>query len=212
MQDTASGLNLNHNTDCMAQAEKENNKSTKNPLLWVSLVVIGLIIYIFLASGRGNIVPQKTSIETAESNNVQMEDGQIIREAQVPAGMRAREFISQLRNKGKPYPLDEVMAKAAMFTSEGSLADAHLMYFFAAKEGDVDAMMVMAEMSDPTLFRAEDNLLDQADAVQAYKWYSQSLEKGFEPARARLENLSQWAKAEAQSGNTAAQQLLLNFY
>jgi hypothetical protein len=195
----------------MAQAEKDNNKSSKNPLLWVSLIVIGLIIYIFLGSGRGNIAPQNASIEAPESNIVELEAGQINREAQLPAGQRAREFIRQLRNKGKPYPLDEAMAKAAMFTAEGNLADAHLMYFFAAKEGDVDAMMVMAEMSDPTMFRAEDNLLDQADAVQAYKWYSQCLENGFEPARARLENLSQWAKAEAQYGNTAAQQLLLNF-
>lgn len=195
----------------MAQAEKENNKSSKNPLLWISFIVIGLIIYIFLGSGRSNIAPQKVSIEAPESNVVELEEGQINREVQLPAGLRAREFISQLRKQGKPYPLDEVMAKAAMFTSEGNLADAHLMYFFAAKEGGVDAMMVMAEMSDPTMFRAEDNLLDQADAVQAYKWYSQSLEKGFEPARARLENLSQWAKAEAQNGNTSAQQLLLNF-
>jgi len=195
----------------MAQAEKENNKSSKNPLLWISFIVIGLIIYIFLGSGRSNIAPQKVSIEAPESNVVELEEGQINREVQLPAGLRAREFISQLRKQGKPYPLDEVMAKAAMFTSEGNLADAHLMYFFAAKEGGVDAMMVMAEMSDPTMFRAEDNLLDQADAVQAYKWYSQSLEKGFEPARARLEKLSQWAKAEAQNGNTSAQQLLLNF-
>ncbi len=196
----------------MAQAEKAHNKSTKNPLLWVSLIVIGLIIYIFIASGRGNIAPQQATTDDAPENNAaQMEEGQINREELVPAGMRAREYISQLRKQGKPYPLDEVMAKAALYTSEGSLADAHLMYFFAAREGDVDAMMVMAEMSDPTLFRAEDNLLDQADAVQAYKWYSQSLEKGFEPARARLENLGQWAKDEARYGNTAAQQLLLNF-
>jgi hypothetical protein len=195
----------------MAQAEKENNKPTKNPLLWVSLIVVGLIIYIFVASGRGNIATQKVSVDAPESETVHVEAGQINREAPIPAGKRARDFISQLRKQGKPYPLDEVMAKAAMFTSEGSLADAHLMYFFAAKEGDVDAMMVMAEMSDPTMFRAEDNLLDEPDAVQAYIWYTQSLQNGFEPARERLENLHQWANAEARYGNTAAQQLLLNF-
>ncbi len=199
----------------MAQAEKENNKSSKNPLLWVSLIVIGLIIYIFVASGRGNISPQKAAQDTAEGDAVvikqSVEEGQIKREALVPAGLRAREFISQLRKQGKPYPLDEVKAKAVMYSSEGSLADAHLLYFFAAKQGDVDAMMVMAEMSDPTMFRAEDNLLDEPDAVQAYLWYTQSLQNGFEPARERLENLHQWANAEARYGNTAAQQLLLNF-
>ena len=199
----------------MAQAEKENNKSSKNPLLWVSLIVIGLIIYIFVASGRGNISTPKVAQDAPEDDAVvikqSVQEGQINREALVPAGMRAREFISQLRKQGKPYPLDEVKAKAAMYSSEGSLADAHLLYFFAAKEGDVDAMMVMAEMSDPTMFRAEDNLLDEPDAVQAYIWYTQSLQNGFEPARERLENLHQWANAEARYGNTAAQQLLLNF-
>lgn len=195
----------------MAQAEKENNKPARNPLLWVSLIVIGLIIYIFIASGRGNISPSKITAESPESKTVGLVESPVNREALVPAGMRAREFISQLRNKGKPYPLDEVKSKAVLFSSEGSLADAHLLYFFAAKEGDVDAMMVMAEMSDPTMFHAEDNLLDQPDAVQAFKWYSQSLEKGFEPARARLDNLNQWAKAEARFGNSVAQQLLLNF-
>ena len=199
----------------MAQAEKENNKSSKNPLLWVSLIVIGLIIYIFVASGRSNISTPKVAQDAPEDDAVvikqSVQEGQINREALVPAGMRAREFISQLRKQGKPYPLDEVKAKAAMYSSEGSLADTHLLYFFAAKEGDVDAMMVMAEMSDPTMFRAEDNLLDEPDAVQAYIWYTQSLQNGFEPARERLENLHQWANAEARYGNTAAQQLLLNF-
>jgi TPR repeat protein len=198
-------------TDGMAQAEKENNKSAKNPLLWVSLIVIGLIIYIFIASDRGTVTGQKEEFNDAADSTIPVQEGEISRDAIVPPGMRAREYIQQLREQGKPYPFEEVMAKAADFSSEGSLADAHLVYFFAAKEGYVDAMMIMAEMSDPTRFRADDNLMDEPDAVQAYKWYSQSLQKGFEPARIRLENLHQWATAEARYGNATAQQLLLNF-
>ena len=66
-------------------------------------------------------------------------------------------------------------------------------------------------MSDPTLFQSENNLLDQADAVQAYKWYQLAVSGGFEPAKPRLDNLYQWAVAEAKYGNSDAQQLLLNF-
>ncbi len=203
----------------MAQAEKENNKPAKNPLFWVSIIVICLIIYIFVASDRGQPGSHNASDAATEQNvsagssqsGQSSDEGQINRDAIIPPGMRAREYIRQIRAQGKPYPFEEIMAKAAQFSSEGSLADTHLVYFFAAREGYVDAMMIMAEMSDPTLFRAENNLLDEPDAIQAYKWYSQSLQKGFEPARMRLQNLQQWANAEARYGNTAAQQLLLNF-
>ena len=209
----------------MAQAERDNNKPAKNPLLWVSIIVICLIVYIFLASDRGQIGgPQLSDISNAPDASATQgssspadeeipsaDDGQIIRDVVLPPGAGARKYIREIREKGKPYPFDDIMAKAAQFTSEGSLADTHLIYFFAAREGYVDAMMVMAEMSDPTLFHAENNLMDEPDAVQAYKWYTQSLQKGFEPARMRLQNLQQWAKAEAEYGNAVAQQLLLNF-
>lgn len=196
----------------MAQAEKENTTSTKNPLLWVSLIVIGLIIFIFAASDRGGVGDKKVNLKvTGAPDTEQPEGAEIDREISMLPGLRAREFIHQIRQKGKPYAFDEVMARAAMFAAEGSLADAHLVYFFAAREGHIEAMMVMAEMSDPTMFHADNNLLDHADAVQAYKWYKQSLQSGFEPARERLQNLQQWATAEARFGNASAQQLLLNF-
>jgi TPR repeat protein len=211
MQDTASRLNLKHKTGCMAQAEKENNKSGKNPLLWVTLVVIGLIIYIFFASDRAGINSPNASVNAPENDAGVVEEGQINRETVQTPGVRARAYIHQLRAKGKPYPFDEVMSKADQFETEGSLADANLVYFFAAREGHIPAMMVMAEMSDPTMFHAENNLMDQPDAVQAFKWYKQSLDQGYEPARIRLENLHQWARAEAKFGDINAQQILLNF-
>ena len=137
--------------------------------------------------------------------------GEIEREIVAPPGEKARDSIRRWRDQGKPYPFDQIMARASEFASDGSLADAHLMFFFAAREGHVEAMMMMAEMSDPTLFRADNNLLDRANAVQAYKWYREALDVGFEPARARLENLKNWAEAEAGYGNAEARQLLLNF-
>lgn len=197
----------------MVQAEKDQEKAKTNPLIWVAIVVIGLIFFIFVGSDRGTVgtddlqPTQQTETTIAEENN----EGRVNRELLAPPGLRAREFIGQLRDKGKPFDLEAVMAKASTFVNEGSLADAHLAFFFAAREGHVEAMMMMAEMSDPTLFQSENNLLDQADPVQAYKWYQRAVDNGFEPAKPRLVNLQQWAEAEAKYGNTDAQQLLLNF-
>ena len=201
----------------MPQAEKEQDKAKTNPLIWVAIVVIGLIFFIFVGSDRGSVGTENLQLDTPleaqleDGVGAESADGQINRELLVPPGMRAREYIGQFRAKGKPYDLEEVMAKASTFSNEGSLADAHLAFFFAAREGHIEAMMMMAEMSDPTLFQSENNLLDQADAVQAYKWYQLAFSSGFEPAQPRLENLHQWALAEAKFGNTDAQQLLLNF-
>ncbi len=199
----------------MTQAEKKHNQSKINPLIWVAIGVFGLILFIFLGSDRGDL--KSGSIESTEtrpaisSDSPNSREGQIQREASVPPGVQARELIGSIREKGKPYPLEDVMTQAASFVSEGNLADAHLAFFFAAREGNVKAMMTLAEMSDPTLFQSENNLLDKADALQAYKWYKRAINSGFEPALARLDNLYRWAEAEARFGNAEASQLLLNF-
>ena len=201
----------------MTQAEKTQDKKSFNPLIWISVIVIGLIVVIFLMSDRGSphqsveLGDAEASSPAGQATKSNSEEGTIDRAALVPPGQRARSFIKQLREKGEPYPFDKLMAKASAFAAEGSLADAHLTFFFAAREGHVEAMMMMAEMSDPTLFRSENNLLDKPDAIQAYKWYRRALDSGFEPARPRLDNLYQWAVAEARFGNVDAQHLLLNY-
>ena len=104
-----------------------------------------------------------------------------------------------------------VQDRADQFLQSGNLADAHLLYFFAAREGHLQAMMKLGELADPTLFRAEDSLLDQADAIQAYKWYQKAAQLGYQPAADRVTNLHHWALAESRFGNAEAKQLLLNF-
>ena len=198
----------------MEQAEIKSNQKKLNPLLLVAIVVIGLIIYIFSISDRGPGSSEKLSLKSGTTSSANMQGqqaGQIDRESLVPPGLQARDLIQQIREKGKPYPLDQLMAQASAYANDGNLADAYITFYFAAREGSVDAMMMMAEMSDPTMFQSENNLLDRADAVQAYKWYKMALDKGFEPASARLKNIHQWAKAEAKYGNKDASQLLLNF-
>ena len=183
----------------------ETNSSSKkrNPLFWIGLIVIGLIVFIVFGSDRGTSVSKEDVVVEEELV------GEIDRDLLVPPGLRARELVEQLRTKGGDYPLDMVYAKAKEHHAEGSLADAHLLYFFAAREGHTQAMMTLAEMSDPTIFRAEDTLLDQADAVQSYKWYQKVSEQGESIANDRIRNLREWAIQESENGNPRAHQFLL---
>lgn len=174
-------------------------------MIWVALAVIGLIIFVFISGDRGESPLATMPAEDSAAS------GSIERSLLVPPGMRARQYIEQLRVDGKPYPLAQAYDKAQQYLQEGSLADAHLLYFFAAREEHLPAIMQMGEMSDPTLFRAEDSLLDHADVIQAYKWYQKAAALGQTVALERLESLQQWASAEAEAGNPHARQLLLNF-
>ena len=176
-----------------------------NPLIWISLLVIGMIVYIFLASDRNG--PMETNGEVTPVDN----NGEIERSLLVPPGMRARQYIAQIREGDQPYPLAKVFEKGSGYQNEGSLADAHLLYFFSAREGFLPAIMKMGEMADPAFFLAEDSLLDHADVIQAYKWYKKAAMQGHGPAIERVKNLQLWAIAESKVGNPDARQLLLNF-
>jgi hypothetical protein len=209
----------------MSELNETGSSSRRNPLIWVSLAVIGLILFVFLSGDRGDSMSTRSDESagvdettgavktklTEEAMLTEETTGTIERSLLVPPGMRARQYVEQLRTEAKPYPLALVYEKAQGYLQEGSLADAHLLYFFAAREGYLPAMMMMGQMSDPTLFRAENSLLDDADVIQAYKWYQQAAEMGHQPASERVVSLRQWAQDEAEEGNFQARQLLLNF-
>lgn len=189
----------------MSEDNQPGSSSRQNPLLWIALLVIGLIAYVLMSGDRGASAPETLSLDDGAAS------GSIERSLLLPPGMRAREYIDKLRSRGRPYPLDEVYDRARDFLREGSLADSHLLYFFAAREDHLPSIMVMGEMSDPTLFSAENALLDHADAIQAYKWYRKAASLGQPAAEQRISGLRQWASDEAASGNPEARQFLLNF-
>jgi len=191
----------------MSELNEPGTSSRQNPLLWIALVVVAIIIFVFVSGDRGDSI----SIPASKPDTDNAVSGSIERSLLVPPGMRARQYVEQLREDGKPYPLPQVFEKAQKYLQEGSLADAHLLYFFAAREDHLPAIMRMGEMSDPTLFRAEDSLLDNADVVQSYKWYQKAATMGHQAAAERIGSLQQWATVEAAAGNPHARQLLLNF-
>ena len=176
-------------------------------MLWIALAIIALIVFVLTTGDRDRGEIESASVVVDEDTT----SGSIERSLLVPPGMRARQYVEQLRAEGKPYPLSQVVEKAQKYLQEGSLADAHLLYFFAAREEHLPAIMHMGEMSDPTMFRAEDSLLDHADVIQSYKWYQKAASMGHQAAAERIDSLQQWAIVEAEAGNSHARQLLLNF-
>jgi len=185
--------------------------------MWIALVVIGLILFVFLGGDREDALP-RVQVDTVDAVDATATEpvteepaiGTIERTQLVPPGMRAREYIQQLRDAGKPYPLSAVFDRAEKYRREGSLADAHLLYFFAARESHLPSVMMMAEMSDPQFFKAENSLLDQADVIQAFKWYQKAAELGQPGVNVRLDALRGWATDAAAAGDSQADQLLLS--
>jgi hypothetical protein len=194
----------------MSELNEQTPKRRRNPLTWIAIVVVGLILFVFLGGDRRDTRLPGNEEDTEVIVTEDPVAGTIERSLLVPPGMRARQYIAQIRDAGKPYPLGQVHDKAQDFQHEGSLADAHLLYFFAAREDHLPAVMMMAQLSDPILFQAENSLLDQADAIQAYKWYSKATELGQATAAESIDKLRQWADDAAATGDPEARQLLLN--
>ncbi len=94
---------------------------------------------------------------------------------------------------------------------EGDIADAQLLYFFAAREGHGPSAFVLAGLYDPVGFDANTSLMDEPDGFQAFKWYSAALEAGEEEAAGRLVALKAWSKKAAAEGNEDASHLLLQW-
>ena len=151
----------------MSEVNEQAPSGRRNPLTWIAIIVIGLILFVFLGGDRrstllseddsqAQVTETVAIVQPAESiDDSSSAEGTIERSVILPPGMRAREYIKELRAAGKPYPLDQAYDKAQDFQHEGSLADAHLLYFFAARENHLPAVMMMAQLSDPVLFQAE---------------------------------------------------------
>ncbi len=211
------------------QDNQEPIPSKRNPLLWIGVIMAGLIVYVLISGDReptrsGSIEPDVSAtilpdseeagpVTEAGSENAVITEGTgvIDRALLSPPGMRAREYIAQLREQGTPYPLDEANEKAATYQSDGSLADAYLLYFFAAREGHASSMLEMARINDPRFFKPDNALLDEPDAIQALKWYRLAQQSNVTEAANLLESLRSWAETESATGSEVAEQILLNF-
>ena len=117
-------------------------------------------------------------------------------------GERARRFIQQ--NKSLPSLLEQ----AREYQRQGLLGDAWLLYFKAAREGDAQAALALAEQADPAYFDAAKSALSEADVVQAHKWYRWAERYGAAEAAVRLEQLNDYVQQQAEAGNERAMLLI----
>ena len=81
----------------MSELNEATPSARRNPLIWIVLVVVGLILFVFLSGERGavstSLKTQQTAVAMSEDETVaELESavGSIERGLLVPPGMRAR--------------------------------------------------------------------------------------------------------------------------
>jgi TPR repeat protein len=126
-------------------------------------------------------------------------------------GDSGREVIAQLRSSPGAVDYGKAYVLAQEFRSDGRLADAQLLYFFAARGGNGPAAFELATMYDPNHFSKDTSLMDRPDPFQAYKWYRDAQEAGIETAVDRLAELQAWAEEAAAANDPEAERLLLQW-
>ncbi len=128
-----------------------------------------------------------------------------------PPGSRARAIIAELKQQQGAADLDRIFTSAEDLKAEGMLADAHLLYFYAAKQGHAPSAMALGMMHDPDYHSKLTSIMDKPDPAQAYKWYSQAAESGNLMARAHLDDLRARVELAAAGGDATAKRLLLQW-
>ena len=123
----------------------------------------------------------------------------------------ARAVIADFQDGGNT-DYDTAFSRAQEFQSAGQLADAQLLYFYAARAEHGPSAFALATMNDPLHHSPQTSLLAEPDPFQAYRWYTVARDHGMsEAAGERLEALREWAQGRADTDDAAAERLLLQW-
>jgi len=123
-------------------------------------------------------------------------------------GARARALIAGMRGDGN-IDLNQMVASAERAQIAGELADAYLLYFFAAREGSAAAALELGKQADPASRDPLSSVFEGPDLNQAHKWYKIAAENGDAEARDRLADLHARVEQMAASGDPQAQRISL---
>jgi len=126
-------------------------------------------------------------------------------------GDGARTFLYELRAGGDEPDADVVYAEAERMQGKGDQEDAYLLYRYAARHGQVQAALILGTQADPAFHAEADGFLPEADAGQAYKWYSVAAAANSETAVQRLQDLHKRVQQDALAGDEQARRLLLQW-
>lgn len=170
-------------------------------LIAIAAVVIVVIAGVFFLRPKPEPIPEPgRPIETVAPAQTAEERGDT-----------AREMIAQLEADPDGPDFGEAHARAQDYLAEGRLADAQLLYFFAARGGYAPAAFDLATFNDPSRDETAPSLIAAPDPFQAYRWYTAARNAGDERAAQRLEELRTWAESASRSGDTDAERLLLQW-
>jgi len=125
-------------------------------------------------------------------------------------GAQARALIASQRNSGAT-DLEVLHTAAVEAEAAGNLADAYLLYFFAAREGHAASALALGSQADPAGHDPTKSMLEEADLTQAHKWYQMAAQNGSSEAQERLADLRTRVKQLAAQGDTQAQRLALSW-
>lgn len=126
-------------------------------------------------------------------------------------GDSAREIIQKLSAADGAADYEQAYQQAREFQMDGRLADAQLLYFFAARGGNGPAAFDLATLHDPNHYSQASSLMAEPDPFQAYRWYRSAETAGHQGAGARLAELREWAEEAAGKGDAEAERLLLQW-
>jgi TPR repeat protein len=122
----------------------------------------------------------------------------------------ARSIIASLQEAGS-IDYDEAFERAAEFQRVGRVADAQMLYFFAARANHARSAFELASMNDPNHHDPATSLAAEPEPFQAYRWYTAARDQGMTAAATRLEELHDWAETAAAAGDSEADRLLLQW-
>ncbi|MFH0344440.1 MAG: hypothetical protein ACHBNF_20490, partial [Chromatiales bacterium] len=117
-----------------SQPLRRRPSALRSPVTWGALaVLIGISVFLFSGTRKVPVsVPPEEAPPLAQTTGgqekpVDKEGGR--------AGDSARAIIADIRAGDRSYDLAKVYTQAGQFLADQRLADAHLLYFFAARTG-----------------------------------------------------------------------------
>ena len=168
-------------------------------------IVLAAIVYLLYPEPVSEPVPApmagtSRTLETVEPAKTGAERGDT-----------ARGIIDELSDTDGEVDYDEALSRALEFRTEGRLADAQLLIFFAARGGHGPAAFALATSYDPNHQSETTSLMEEPDPFQAYRWYRVARDAGQVDAQERLAKLRVWVENAANDGNAEADRLLLQW-
>ena len=190
-------MNTRPYTDSL-RLKNQSGAMSKQVLVFLLAAVVVALIAVYFWFARSPAPPVESEIYAPVTTPEERGDS-------------ARDLIKEIQSNPAGVDYTDAFEQARQYQADGRFADAHLLYFFAARGNYTPAMFELATMYDPLYFSSENSLMDKPNASQAFKWYKKARDTGNESAPARLEALKTWVENAANNGDSEAERLLMRW-